>query len=269
MQMARWIARWPSVRPRTTSATASQGLLLRTDGSLLVGDDTGIYALLGDSALQTFGVDGAAMNAEFKISSSGTNCLGLQSFAADQSGKLLTVSAVNLRDGEFGFELRRLNENGTEIAGSVQRTTGAAQQGLFKTTSDSPTQRSRSICLPKWHVRFRLARMVGCTYFLASIGTTRRLTQIVATAGRLPDLLPMDTLDTGWGDGGVVVLEKGGLGYWDSIPTLLEPLADGRVVALTPNGVLTRLLGGSTGGSRRHQCRLRPRCRRRRGSDLD
>ena len=34
------------------------GLLLRTDGSLLVGDDTGIYAFLGDSALQTFGVDG-------------------------------------------------------------------------------------------------------------------------------------------------------------------------------------------------------------------
>ena len=38
------------------------------------------------------------------------------------------------------------------------------------------------------------------------------------------------------------------LGYWDSIPTLLEPLADGRIVALTPNGVLTRLLGGQREG---------------------
>ena len=96
-----------------------KGLLPRTDGSLLVGDDTGIYAFLGDDALLTFGVHGVAMNADFKVSNSGTRCIGLQSFAADQSGELLTVSEVELPDGELGFELRRLNENGTEIAGSV------------------------------------------------------------------------------------------------------------------------------------------------------
>ncbi len=108
-----------SIAPRT-SAHGIQGLLPRTDGSLLVGDDTGIYALLGDAALQTFGVDGVAMNTDFRIDNSGVPCLGLQSFAADQSGELLTVSEVELPDGETGFELRRLNENGTEIEGSVR-----------------------------------------------------------------------------------------------------------------------------------------------------
>ena len=80
-----------------------KGLLPRTDGSLLVGDDTGIYAFLGDDALLTFGVHGVAMNADFKVSNSGTQCIGLQSFAADQSGELLTVSEVELPDGAIGI----------------------------------------------------------------------------------------------------------------------------------------------------------------------
>ena len=34
------------------------GLLVRADGALLIGDDTGIYALLDDTVLQAFGIDG-------------------------------------------------------------------------------------------------------------------------------------------------------------------------------------------------------------------
>jgi hypothetical protein len=56
------------------------------------------------------------------------------------------------------------------------------------------------------------------------------------------------TLDTGWGDDGVVVLEKGGEGYWNTVPTLLEPLPDGRMIAMSANGVLTRLFGGQREG---------------------
>ncbi len=87
----------------------------------------------------------------------------------------------------------------------------------------------------------------GRLYLLFGFGNGM-LVQDMATAGRSPDLRADGTLDTGWGDGGVVVIDKGGPGYWNSVPTLLEPLADGRIVALTPTGVLTRLLGGHQEG---------------------
>ena len=47
-------------------------------------------------------------------------CTGLRSFAATPSGELLTVSAVNLRDGQLGFALNRLQDDGSRIAGSAQ-----------------------------------------------------------------------------------------------------------------------------------------------------
>jgi len=76
------------------------GLLVRPDGSLLVGDDAGISAFVGDSALQTFGVDGGAAD-EYWYPWAG--CTGLRSFAATPSGELLTVSVASVRDGQRGF----------------------------------------------------------------------------------------------------------------------------------------------------------------------
>ena len=46
----------------------------------------------------------------------------------------------------------------------------------------------------------------------------------------------------------MVVLEKGDQGNWDTAPTLLEPLPDGKIVAMSANGVLTRLFGGQREG---------------------
>ena len=66
------------------------GLILRADRSILVGDDTGIYAFLDDDALQTFGAGGAVRD-EHWYPHGGYTCLGLRSLSATPSGELLTV----------------------------------------------------------------------------------------------------------------------------------------------------------------------------------
>jgi hypothetical protein len=63
----------------------------------LVGDDSGIYAFLGDAALQTFGVDGGA---RMKTGTVLSACRPAQ-FRAAPSGELLTVSVVTCRTGSW------------------------------------------------------------------------------------------------------------------------------------------------------------------------
>ena len=224
-----------------------KGLLARTDGSLLVGDDTGIYAFLNDSVLQTFGVQGVAMNADFRIGNSGTHCFGLRSFAADPNGELLTVSEVELPDGQLGFELRRLNENGTETAGSV-RVPPVPLASLVR-NDQRFVDSAVSIYAPSQMARPIQSGADGRLYLLFGFFWDEGASdEGIGDGWAIARFAADGTLDTGWGDSGVVVLEKGGVGYWDSVPTLLEPLPDGRIVALTPNGVLTRLLGGQREG---------------------
>ena len=224
-----------------------KGLLARTDGSLLVGDDTGIYAFVNDSVLQTFGMQGVAMNADFRIGDSGTHCFGLRSFAADPNGELLTVSEVGLPDGQLGFELRRLNENGTETPGSV-RVPPVPLASLVR-NDQRFVDSAVSIYAPSQMARPIQSGADGRLYLLFGFFWDEGASgEGIGDGWAIARFAADGTLDTGWGDSGVVVIEKGGLGYWDSVPTLLEPLTDGRIVALTPNGVLTRLLGGQREG---------------------
>jgi uncharacterized delta-60 repeat protein len=213
------------------------GLLLRTDSSLLVGDDTGIYAFLGDDALQTFGVDGGVRDENWK--SDRAACIGLRSFAATPSGELLTVSVFNLPDGQLGFALKRLHGDGSRIAGLAQAPPVplaplVGQDARFASLSSiwhvlmSPPMQSAAD--DRLYILFEFASDLGEGWAIARLATD-------------------GTLDTGWGTNGVVVLEKDFYTlYWTSVPTLLETLPDGRVVAMSGNGVLTRLFGGQREG---------------------
>jgi uncharacterized delta-60 repeat protein len=217
------------------------GLLVRPDGSLLVGDDAGISAFVGDSALQTFGVDGGAAD-EYWYPWAG--CTGLRSFAATPGGELLTVSAVNVRDGQRGFGLNRLHDDGTRIDGAVQappvplgRLVGNDSRFADLSIDHILTSRPmQSAVDDRVYVLFEFKWSVH--YPGTDSGDGWAIARF-ATDG---------TLDTGWGANGVVVLEKGDQGNWDTVPTLLEPLPDGKIVAMSANGVLTRLFGGQRVG---------------------
>jgi hypothetical protein len=225
----------------TSLCAGVTGLLLRTDGSLLVGDDAGISAFVGDSALQSFGVDGGAAD---KYWYPWAGCPGLRSFSATPSGDLLTVSVVNLQDEQRGFVLNRLHEDGTRIDGAVQalpvplgRLVGNdarfADLAIDQIVTSRPMQ---SAVDDRVYVLFEFRWSVK--YPGTDVGDGWAIVRFVRDG----------TLDTGWGTNGVVVLEKGDPGTWATVPTLLEPLADGKIVAMSANGVLTRLFGGQRDG---------------------
>ena len=213
------------------------GLLLRTDSSLLVGDDTGVYAFLGDDALQTFGVDGGVRDENWNPDRA--VCLGLRSFGTTPSGELLTVSVFNLPDGQLGFALKRLHGDGSRIAGLAQAppvplaplvgqdARFAGLSSIWHVLMSPPMQ---SAADDRVYILFEFASDLGEGWAIARLATD-------------------GTLDTGWGTNGVVGLEKEfDTLYWKSVPTLLEPLPDGRIVAMSGNGVLTRLFGGQREG---------------------
>ena len=213
------------------------GLFPRTDGSLLVGDDTGIYAFLDDEALQTFGVHGGAHDEHW--SPDGDHCLGLRSFAVTPGGDLLTVSVFNLPDGQLGFALNRLQGDGSQSAGTTpappvplvvllsQDVRFAAISRVYHILMSPPV---RSAADDRVYVLFEFASDVGEGWAIVRFATD-------------------GTLDTGWGTKGVVGLAKEPYTfYWTTVPTLLRPLPDGRVVAMSGNGVLTRLYGGQREG---------------------
>ena len=215
------------------------GLLLPTDGSLLVGDDTGIYAFRDDDVLQSFGVNGGIRDENWNASSD--VCDGLRSFALTPSGELLTVSVFDLPDGQLGFALNRLQGDGRKIAGLAN----APPVPLAQFVGQDPRFAGLSTM---YNIRMSPPIQGAAddrAYVLFQFETDRGAGWAIAR-------FAMDgTLDTGWGANGVVVLEKGGAPYylvWTTVPTLLEPLPDGRIVAMSGNGVLTRLFGGPREG---------------------
>ena len=216
------------------------GLLVRTDGALLIGDDTGIYALLDDTVLQAFGVDGHVVDEHWYPYA---GCTGTRSFAANPSGELLTLSAVNLRDGQLGIALSRLQDNGTRVDGAAQ----APPVPLARLVRDD----ARFTGLSVYHIV--TSRPVqnaedDRVYVLFGFSWSSASADDFGGGWAIARFAEDGTLDTGWGKGGVVVLEKGGHGYWNAVPTLLEPLPNGRIVAMSANGVLTRLFGGQREG---------------------
>ena len=215
------------------------GLLLRTDGSLLVGDDTGIYAFLGDDALQTFGVDGGLRDENWNPTCA--DCVGLRSFAATPSGELLTVSVFNLPDGQLGFALNRLHGDGSRIAGLAQAPPVPLAQLVGQ---DARFAGLSSI----WHVLMSPPMQSAAddrVYVLFEFATSiawRGLGDRPICHGRNPrHRLGRRTASLSW--------RKSLTPYtWTAVPTLLEPLPDGRIVAMSGNGVLTRLFGGQREG---------------------
>ncbi len=217
------------------------GLHLRADGSLLVGDDTGIHALLDDAALHTFGVDGTAGDEYW--SSHSQICTGMRGFAADDVGELLRISEVVMNDDQLGFVLDRLHDNGTRIEPSVQ----APPVPLAKLVGDARFARlpidSIAVSRPIYSAADeRVYVLFGFGWGDSASGND------FGSGWAIARFAKDATLDTGWGEGGLVVLEKGSGGYRDTVPTLLEPLPDGRIVAMSANGVLTRLFGGQREG---------------------
>ena len=216
------------------------GLLVRTDGALLIGDDTGIYALLDDTVLQAFGVDGHVVDEHYYPYA---GCTGTRSLAATPNGELLTLSAVNLRDGQLGIALNRLQDNGTRIDGAAQ----APPVPLARLVGGD----ARFAGLSVYHI-VTSRPVQGAddrVYVLFGFSWSNSASADDFGGGWAIARFAEDgTLDTGWGTSGVVVLEKGAHGYWNAVPTLLEPLPDGRIVAMSANGVLTRLFGGQREG---------------------
>jgi uncharacterized delta-60 repeat protein len=213
------------------------GLLRRADSSILVGDDTGIYAF-PDGALQTLGADGGVVRDE-NWNPHPAACLGLRSFGTTPSGELLTVSVFNLSDGQLGFALKRLHGDGSRIAGLAQappvplaRLVGqdarfAGVSSIWHVLMSPPMQ---SAADDRVYILFEFSSDLGEGWAIARLATD-------------------GALDTGWGTNGVVCLEKeADTLYWTSVPALLESPPDGRIVAMSGNGVLTRLLGGSREG---------------------
>jgi hypothetical protein len=225
------------------------GLLLRADGSLLIGDDTGIYASLDGAAQQTFGVGGTAADEYWQPHA--PLCTGMRSFATDQAGKLMRISAVALNDSQLGFVLDRLNDDGTKIEPSEQappvplaRLVGADAQFTGLNIPDSSITLSRPV---ESAADERVYVLFGFDWGDSTSADNHGKGWAIArfALGGL--------LDTGWGEGGVVVLGKrrGNLGITGNLtaaPTLLEPLPDGRVIAMSGDGVLTRLVGGQREG---------------------